>query len=70
MSRIDPVRESDTALAEAFRRAGYDSAGSQVPSDDLKIGSRLRLLRNPVSGHGQLLATPFELADLPELDLQ
>lgn len=69
MSSNDHGRKFDTALAEAFRRAGYDLAGAQVPSDDLKSGSRSRLLPIAVSGHRQTPATLFGAADLPKLDL-
>lgn len=69
MSNNDHGRESDTALAEALRRAGCDLPDAQVPSDDRKTSSRLRLLRTAVPGYRQTLANPFGPADLPKLDL-
>ena len=69
MSNNDLGRESDTALAEAFRRAGYELPGAQVPPEDRKTNSRPLQLLITASGYGQTPAVPFEPADLPKLDL-
>ena len=69
MSSNDHGRKFDTALAEAFRRSGYDIPDARVRSGDLKLGSRSLRLRIAVSGYRQTSAIPFAAANRPKLDL-
>lgn len=59
LSRSYSVRISDTAMAEALRRAGYDLPDDRVLSDDLKTSSHSQLLRRQLQDPGK--STPSSI---------